>query len=145
MSHHFQSLPDEDPLHSNGTSIFEQPVTDLLIHAEVMLPQGEELKLAKVKSRTRSSDSDVIGTYGSNPLLNSILYDVEFPNGQIKHYSANIIAENMYSQVDADGYSTTILESIVDYKKDSKAVDKAGKYVITKSGQKRLRKTTVGW
>jgi len=28
-----------------------------------------------------------------NPLLNTLIYDVEFPDGNIKKYAANIIAE----------------------------------------------------
>ena len=52
----------------------------------------------------------------------------------------------MLTQVDSDGYSTTILKAIINYRKDEAvAVPKADKYVYTSSGQKRLRKTTVGW
>ena len=42
-------------------------------------------------------------------------YDVEFPDGQVKEYAANIIAENMLTQVDSDGMSTTLMEAIVDH------------------------------
>lgn len=80
-----------------------------------------------------------------NPLLNSILYDVSFPDGQIKQYSANIIAENMYQQVDNDGYTKSLLKSIVNFEKDQSAVSKEDKYITTKSGQQHLHKTTVGW
>ena len=45
----------------------------------------------------------VYNSYNENPLLNSIIYDVEFPDGQIKEYAANVIAQNMYSQVDSEG------------------------------------------
>ena len=51
----------------------------------------------------------------NNPFLNSIIYDVEFPDGQVKEYAANIIAENMLTQVDSDGMSTTLMEAIVDH------------------------------
>jgi hypothetical protein len=79
-------------------------------------------------------------------MLNLIIYEVKFPDDQVKEYAANVIAENMLTQVDSDGYSTTILKAIVDYPKDEAvAVSKADKYVYTSSGQKRLQKTTVGW
>jgi hypothetical protein len=79
-------------------------------------------------------------------MLNSIIYEVEFPDGQVKEYAANVIAENMLTQVDSDGYSTTILKAIIDYwKDDAVAVPKADQYVYTSSGQKPLQKTTVGW
>jgi hypothetical protein len=79
-------------------------------------------------------------------MLNSIVYEVKFPDGQVKEYASNDIAENMLTQVDSDGDSTTILKVIIDYRKDEAvAVPEADKYVYTSSGQKRLQKTTVGW
>jgi len=72
-------------------------------------------------------------------------YDVEFPNGEIKEYAANVIAENMYSQVDENGHAVQILDAIVDYRKDESAIEKADMYIRTKSGQRRLRQTTTGW
>ena len=61
-----------------------------------------------------------LGTYDNNPYLNSIIYDVEFPYGQVKVYAANIIAENMLTEVDSDGKSTTLMEAIVDHRRDEK-------------------------
>ena len=77
--------------------------------------------------------------------MNSMLYDVEFPDGQVKEYATNTVAENVYSQVDDDGFSTSNLLSIVDYKRDVSAVPMAEKCITTQSGQKQLRKTTKGW
>eukprot|EP00957_Ditylum_brightwellii_P174369 13275884-Ditylum_brightwellii.AAC.1 len=51
-------------------------------------------------------------------MMNTMIYDVEFPDGQVREYAASIIAENMLTQVDSDGYTKTLVESIVDYKKD---------------------------
>ena len=38
-----------------------------------------------------------------------------------------------------------MLESIVSWKKDDSAVDKADKHIVTGNGQRRLRKSTRGW
>ena len=138
-------LPIVDPVDASGKAVYDKPFTDYLIHAEVLLPQGEGFQSAKVKGRAKDADGNTIGTFDNNPILNSIVYDVEFPDGAIKQYAANTIAENMYSQLDSDGYSKTILESIIDYKVDDSAVTKDDMYVITQSGQRRLRMTTVGW
>ena len=86
-----------------------------------------------------------VGHYDPNPLLNSIVYDVEFPDGAIKQYAANTIAQNMYSQVDSDGHQSQLLEAIIDYSKDDTAVHKSDRYTVTRSGRQRLRKTTAGW
>ena len=139
-----QSL-EEDPIDADGTTAFEKPVTDALIHAELVLPHGEKMSNAKVKGRAKDMNGDEVGTFDPNPLLNSVLYDVEFSDGDIRQYSANIIAENMYSQVDEEGYSKTLFDSIVDYRSDGKAVTKDKMFVYTKSGQKRHRKNTEGW
>ena len=138
-------IPEDDPVDAAGQAVFEKPFSDLLIHAEVLLPQRENVKSAKVKGRTKDINGDIIGTFDDNPLLNSILYDVEFPDGAVKQYAANTIAQNMYSQVDEDGYSTALLESIVDYSKDGHAVTLENQYITTRSGRRRLPQTTIGW
>ena len=73
-----------------------KPFSDLLIHTEVLLPQGENVKSAKVKGLTKDVNGDIIGTLDDNLLLNSILYDVEFPDGAVKQQAANTIAQKMY-------------------------------------------------
>ena len=49
---------------------------------------------------------------------------MEFPDGTIKEYAANVIADNMLSQVDSEGYSVRLLDTIVDYRKTKHAVAK---------------------
>ena len=119
---------------------------DQIINAEVQLQLGEEMVNGKVIQRTIGPDGQVTGTSDNNPFLNSIIYDVEFPDCQVKEYAANIIAENMLTQVDSDGMSTTLMEAIVDHRRDDeKALQHHDKYVQTKNGRRHLRKTTKGW
>ena len=100
----------------------------------------------KLIQRTIGPDGQVTGTYDNNPFLNSIIYDVEFPDGQVKEYAAYITAENMLTQVDSDGMGTTLMEAIVDHRRDDeKALQHHDKYVQTKNGRCHLRKTTKGW
>ena len=86
----------------------------------------------------------MVGDFNSNPLLNTIMYDVEFSDGATKEYAANTIAESLYSTVDSNGHSRAVLESILDHTKDDRAIEKADKYLVTKSGSRRIRKTTIG-
>ena len=52
----------------------------------------------------------------------------------------------MLTQVDSDGMSTTLMEAIVDHRRDKeKAFQHHDKYVQTKNGRRHLRKTTKGW
>ena len=103
------------------------------------------MKSAKVVGRAKDADGSVIGIYYDNPHLNTMLYDVEFPDGETREYAANVIAENMYAQVDADGHVHTMLDSILDHSKDGNAVEREDMYVVTKSGNRRMRETTNGW
>ena len=91
--------------------------------------------MAKVIGHSKSEDGSTVGTYDDNPMLNTLVYDVEFPDGTVKEYSANVIAENLYSQVDTDGHSHILLDAIIDYKKSGGAVNKDEQYIITKSGR----------
>ena len=100
---------------------------------------------AKVRKRSIGENGEEIGDYNVNPLLNTALYDVEFDDGTVRQYRANIIAQNLYEQIDDDGYFLTKLEAIIDYKKDSDALSQDESIIVTKSGQKRIRQSTRGW
>ena len=41
--------------------------------------------------------------YDENPFINKIIYKVEFLNGDVKEYAANINAKNILTQVDSYG------------------------------------------
>ena len=141
-----ESPNHEDILDSMGRILEQQLAFDKIINAEVMIQNGDEMAMGKVTRRSLDADGRTTGSYHNNPFLNTITYDVEFPDGQVKEYSANIIAENMLTQVDSDGYSLSLMDSIIDHQSDpSQAIPMEDKYIMTKSGQKRLRKTTKGW
>ena len=65
-----------DSVDDDGVAQFEAPFTDLLIHSEVYLPQGEEIQITKVISRSKNEDGEVIRSYHENHILNTMVYDV---------------------------------------------------------------------
>lgn len=136
-------LEVEEAVDANGKLLNQQPAYDRLLNAEVHMQVEDSLQTGVVKRRSVGPDGRVDGKYDHNPQLNSMIYEVEFPDGTIKEYAANLIAENMISQEDYEGFSSTLMDSIVDYKKDpSVAISMEDKYLVTRCGQKRLRKTT---
>jgi Reverse transcriptase (RNA-dependent DNA polymerase) len=140
------SVPDyDDPVDANGNAINQQPSYDRMINMELALPQGDSLKLAKVIRRSVNHEGKFTGTYDENPLLNSMTYDVEFPDGEVKEYSANVIAENLLSQVDTEGSHLNIFDCILEHKSNDTALTQEDAYLVTSSGQRRIRKTTEGW
>ena len=73
------------------------------------------------------------------------MYDVEFPDGTIKHYAANVIAENVLAQVDSSDYHSQLLAGIGNHQRMGNAVGKENAFVTTKRGVRRLHQTSVGW
>lgn len=141
-------MPDvgvEDIVDTTGKLISQQPAYDKMINAEVLMQQGEDMVKCVVKRRSLRTDGRIHGTYSEAPFSNSIIYDVEFSDGQVKKYSVNLIAENIISQVNSDGYSASLMEVIVDHKKDETAVPIDDKLVVDKNGKRHYRKTTESW
>ncbi len=88
----------------------------------MLLPQGGEAKKATVVVRKRDHDGRPIGKRHANPLLDTCLYEVEFPDGSTEAIAANLIAENMLSQVDDEGRSYSVLSEIVDHRTNGHAI-----------------------
>ena len=65
-------------------------------------------------------------------------------DGQLERYSANQIAENLFSNVDEQGRSQLVMEAIIDHRKDDRAVTKDNGYDKV-GGTSRKKRTTVGW
>ena len=65
------------------------------INAEVHLQLGDNQEEAKVTGRVIGPDGVVVGVYDDNPMLVSIVYNVEFTDGTIREYSAIVIAEKV--------------------------------------------------
>ena len=105
----------EDTVDVNGRLLNQQPAYDKLLNNEVKMQVGNEWMSGKVVQRAVNPDGEVEGEYDDNPFLNSHMYEVEFSDGSVREYSANLIAENMLTQVDEEGYSKTLLNAIIDH------------------------------
>ena len=56
-------IPEEDPVNSKGQAVYQQPFTDMLINAEVLLPHEDEIQPAIVKGRAVDDDGRITGEY----------------------------------------------------------------------------------
>lgn len=104
---------------------------DEYIGAEVVIPGKDGVPvLTKVKSRKRDSNGNPVGISNPNPILDSRIYELEFPDGRIEEYAVNVIAENLFNQADDDGWDCGLLDEIIDIRKDDKvAVSRDDGYV----------------
>ena len=95
------------------------------ISAEVLFQNtvGDE-RMGKVVKRLRKNDSSSADTSSYNPLHDSALFEVEFLSGLTEKIQTNIIAENMFAQVDSKGHHQQILKEISDHSWDHTAIPK---------------------
>ena len=136
----------EDTVNTTGRLLNQSPAYDRMINAEVRIQLGDAAISGKVKRWALGPDGQMTGQYDTNPYHNSILYEVEFADGQVCKYSANVIAESMLAQVDLDGVTLQLMDGMVDHKVDrALAVSKTDKWVYNRHGRQHLRKTTIGW
>ena len=138
----FFVIPEVD---DDSDDLGEISAYDKMIHAQLQFKHGDAMMDARVKGRKRNALGQEIGTYNENPMMNTMIYEVEFQDGTVKEYTANVIADNIYAQVDREGFMYTLLDVIIDFKKDNSAVTSDNQYVIDRYGQKKLRKTVIGW
>ena len=87
-------LSDDDVLHADQEQLKEESthtleILDSYIDMEIGLPRGldGELYHAKVKSHAVDRDSKLVGIEISNPITDTRLYNVEYPDGTIKNFS----------------------------------------------------------
>jgi hypothetical protein len=132
-------------LDAAGKPFEVRSVTDALINAEVMLPNGDSMAIAKVVRHGIDETGRIIGTFNTNTLLNTLLYECKFDDGMTRVYSANTIASNIFMEADADGYSSSLLYEIVGHKSSGEATKMANKYFITRTGTKCMRPMMRGW
>ena len=69
---------------------------DVYVGAEVLLSKnGKVMQATKVLGWSTDIEGNPIGTYDLNPMINTRVYVVMFPDGAIQQYSAKLIAESL--------------------------------------------------
>ena len=107
------------------------------------LPIGGTALEGTVKRRVQDTNGNLQGRANINPILDTRTYEVEFPDGRTTEFSANVIAEHMFTQCDPAGNQYLLLDSIIDYEIDDTAVTDRDQYVYV-NGCKHHQKTTCG-
>ena len=72
-------------------------------------------------------------------MIKSLVYDVKFPDGDVKQYAAKA------EQADSEGYHYNILGSIIKFGTNDQSPKKYDKYITTKIRNRWIRKTIIGW
>ena len=76
----------------------------------VVLGQYSAPVLATIVKINRYSQVIPVGEANTNPILDSCIYELEYPEGRIEEYSVNSILENLLKQPDKDGLELAYIE-----------------------------------
>jgi hypothetical protein len=117
---------------------------DKYINAQLDLPLQDAMASATVVGRKRDGEGNPLGVSNANPLLDTRVYEVAFPDGSTEEYAANVIAENMYAQVDEEGRQFNILEELIDHRMNQTALGPEDAFVTIR-GWQHPKRTTKGW
>jgi hypothetical protein len=93
---------------------FDPDSYDTYLGMELTLDRpGTEPEFARVTKRLKNNEGTPIGVASNNPILDTRLYEVEYPDGHCAAMSANVISENLLSQVDHDGHRALHFDAII--------------------------------
>lgn len=138
-------LSDLSPYDDTNEKAIEEMDEYVNTHFQMMNEEGIPI-LVKVKGRKRDQHGNLVGERNPNPILDTRVFNVEYPDGRMEEVSTNVIAESLFSECDADGFNTAILDEIVDIRKDDNiAIPIEEGYATNTNGQKKPVITTKGW
>jgi hypothetical protein len=77
---------------------------DKYLNVELIMNMGtNDERRRRVMNRRQELDGEPIGHVHANPLFDTREYEVEFTDGTNEKYQANVIAKNIFAQVDSEG------------------------------------------
>ena len=100
---------------------------------------------ACVTKRIKDANGLPIGTANESPILETIMYEVGYFDGQKASLIENDIAQNMFAQVDDEGNKHLLFDKIIDHHSTALALKQADAFIVTSSGNRRRQDTTKGW
>ena len=140
----------EEPLTDDVPAADVNPCNDevyglnKLMGMEVYLSHGDHTEIAKVLGRKRNAEGNFVRWKHANPILDSHVFVVEFPDGEWKDIGYIILVEHLHSQMDDEGNIYKLFHGIIGHHKKGGAVDKADQF--REVGNKQVKKKTLaGW
>jgi hypothetical protein len=104
----------------------------LLINAEIFLPNLRPFEIAHVIGWKRKADGLFVGRKHQNPILDSHVFVVKFPDGDQKDITYYVLAEHLFSQVNSEGNQYRLFKEIINHRKGKLAVEKRDQFRIDK-------------
>ena len=100
--------------------------------AKMLLPRGEKMAIGCMVCWKHDANGNPIGRSNQNLILETCLYEVEFPGENITELAANMVAESMYAQCVVDGNVYLFLEAFINHRKNGSALSVEDQKVVKK-------------
>jgi hypothetical protein len=124
----------------------DDEILDKYLNTELIFDMGTGAeRRGRVIKRAKGTTGQSIGRGHANPLFDTREYVVEFTDGSTENYFANVIAENMYAQVDDEGRQYQLLDEIADHRSDGTALRIEDGFTVSHNGNRVPKQTTRGW
>ena len=98
---------------------------DIYVYTSIMLPRGNNFARGRVIFRKRGADGNPTGRANANPILDTREYQVDFGDVEVSELTENVIVGSIYASRDKEGNEYIMMESLVDYCKNYKAISVA--------------------
>ena len=92
----------------------------------------------------KDNEGNPIGMANKNPILDTRVYDIEFQYGFRQPVAANLIAENLFAQVDQEGRRHKLINIIIDVRIIDQYVKDEYLFDISSNGTKRRKAASKG-
>ena len=108
-------VPEDD----DNNAVETPEMFNSYINMEVGLPRGidGELYHATFKRRAINYYRKMLGFETSNQITDKTLYEEDYFDGTVKILAANVIAENLLSQINQEGHRQLFIDEIINHRK----------------------------
>ena len=125
----------KDPEHTIPDQYYVPPPeqSDEYLTMKVLFPRGEVCQLSETVHYKQGLEGNQIGQWNEKPLLDTMLYTTEFPDGEDMEVVANTAAESIFYHCDASFKYFILFKSIIYPKSMYKSVNKIDGYINFKN------------
>jgi ribosomal protein L31E len=124
----------------------DEEAVDKYLNVELIMNTGtNDERRGRVIKCSRGLDDEPIRRAHANPLFDTREYKIKSTDGTREKYQANVIAENMFAQVDTKGNQFLLLQEITDHKSDNSAIPISEGMIHGANGEPKPKITTRGW
>ena len=113
-------------------------MNDSYLNMELATPRGSDgPEFSWVTRRFRDKDGITIVEANDNPILDTRMYEVEYPDDHKASLYVTAIVENMIAQVDSEGNRHVLFEKIIEHRNYGSKVKQKGIFTKIRNGNKR--------